>query len=40
MSVEEYKERILCMLEKITDVNMLKKIYTVVKVLYESQQKE
>lgn len=39
MSIEEYKERILCMLKKITDINMLKKIYTVVKVLYESRQK-
>lgn len=40
MSVEEYKEKILYLLQEITDINILKKIYTVVKVLNESQQRE
>ena len=40
MSVEEYEEKILYMLERTTNIDMLKKLYTVIKVLYKSQQKE
>lgn len=40
MTAEEYKEKVICMLEDINDTDNLKKIYTVTKVVHESQQKE
>lgn len=40
MTTEEYKEKILHMLEDIADNDMLRKIYTVTKVLYEFKKRE